>query len=90
MHILMIFRENRSDVTIRHSYTWLPLVGVASNTQPRQLGTTNILIHAPLSRLLCVLISYQDGYYTQIISLQGLIQGGGVDRVASHPPPEGG
>ena len=42
---------------------------VASIAQPRQLGTTNILIQAPLSGLLCVLTSYQDGYYTQIISL---------------------
>ena len=42
---------------------------MASITQPRQLGTTNILVHAPMSGLLRVLISYQDGCYTQMISL---------------------
>ena len=42
--------------------------GAASHTQPRQLGTTNILIHAPLYGLLRVLSRFQDGYYTQIIS----------------------
>ena len=42
---------------------------MASITQPRQLGTANILIHAPLSGLLRVLISYQDGCYTQVITL---------------------
>ena len=31
---------------------WLPNGGLASIAQPRQLGATNILIHARLSRLL--------------------------------------
>ena len=64
--ILIIFRQKRSDVTIRHSYTWLPMMVLP---QPRQLGTTNILIHVPLSGLLLVLISFQDGYYIHRLSV---------------------
>ena len=48
MYILMICSiEKRSDVTLLYCTTTYG--GVASITQPRQLGTTNILMHAPLS-----------------------------------------
>ena len=52
------------------SYLWS---GVASITQPRQLGTTNILMHAPKSGLFRVVTS-QNGCYTENVRLFSLMQ----------------
>ena len=64
MHIILMiifFGENRSNVSTRHSNTWLTMVVLPLIHKP---GTTKYLIRAPLSGLLRVLISFQDGYLT--------------------------
>ena len=71
MYILMICSTEKTEVMYLCYIAQLPMMvwPLCSITQPRQLGSTNILIHALLSRLPHVLISYQNDCFIQIISL---------------------